>query len=499
MPLSTCIHTDRAMYMPANTLTMMAMGLTQICRDGKDSNKARFHTKLPLNNDLPNLSDAFWNNLAFFATGIIAHSVDLRELHRHEIKSRSRARLNLSLPQQVQLPSIDVALSALFAVMVPGKVPDTDKPGPRAALSTDGYADNRELLSLMQRASGAVQAPKKPWADNVLSISFKGIRSLSKAENANDDGSGDNELICVSEAVIKVRKPSKFASFRGLADRDVSYHPQRGEFSLRIQRALGQPILGSLKSRIKAIDRFVNFLEAMDSARSGTITTESVTLRQIIFHYCEGKAAAPPSSEAPEEKPEEPQKRWRVILDLSKDEIDVAIEKGNPHLRVLDLMRRLVNSDGGIGALMAWLPASLPALVAIDRMETDWEALEASGKGRLEFCMKSIAWMSIAYTLDLEDDTKKKQVSLEVKMKPRRGEAWWHVWRSDTSPNTDDAVSKALQPVWDGRGDNWHGLSTGAAGRPHDGVVALLLAIDEVVKRTVTNDGSSTGNAVVVD
>lgn len=379
---------------------------------------------------------------------------------------------------------------------------DKNKSEESSASDNEGRFDSMELLSLIERASGTgtALAPKKAWADNIVTISFKGIRCISKSENANGDGSHENELICTSEAILKVRKPSKFASLNGIADRDVSYHPGRGEFALRMQRAVGKPILDTLKSRIKAIDRFVNFLEALDSAK-GTITTESVTLRQIAFYYNAGGVKE--TSDGQEKTSKEPPKRWRVVLDLSKDDIDIEIEKGNPHLRVLDLMRQLVNSDGGIGALITWLPASLPALQAIDKMETEWEPLQASGQGRLEFSMKTIAWMSIEYTLKSSDGTppdSKNPIRLEVKMEPRRSQAWWHVWRSDADPNSTDPISTALRPIWNQHGDNWLGLSTGAAGRPQNGVVNMLLAVDEAIREAVTNGASGTqGNEIVLD
>ncbi|KID81847.1 Mediator of RNA polymerase II transcription subunit 14 [Metarhizium guizhouense ARSEF 977] len=455
------------------------------------SKTLRFKAKLPFHNGYPDLSDVFWDNLAFFTTGVIAQSVDLRELHRQKIKSRSSNRISLSTSQTVRLPSTDVALSALF----PSMVFDQSKPEEDALSNSEGQPSNLELLSLIQQASGAVLVRKKAWADNIVSITFRGIRCLSRAENA-DDGSKENELICTSEATLKVRKPSKFASLDGLADRDVSYNPKRGEFALRIQRAVGRPILDSLKSRIKAIDRFVNFLEALESA-NGTITTESVTLRQITFYYSELQTKQ--SSNDADQVMEDSRKRWRVVLDLSKDDIDIEIEKGNPHLRVLDLMRQLVNSDGGIGVLTAWLPASLPALQAIDKMETEWEPIQAAGQGRIEFSMKTVAWMSVEYTMTSDAKTLKNPIRLQVQMQPRRSQAWWHVWRSDAEPNADDRVSTALQPIWNKRGDNWFGLSTGAAGRPQDGVVKMLLAVDEAIRSTITSGpGVTQGNEVVV-
>lgn len=156
-------------------------------------------------------------------------------------------------------------------------------------------------------------------------------------------------------------------------------------------------------------------------------------------------------------------------------------------------MRKLVNSDGGIGALMAWLPASLSALEAVDEMESKWEGLAASGRGRLELSMKTLAWISITFNWPgprAEDgEPKKRQVTLEAKMQWRRGELWWHVWRSDANAASDDSAAQALKPIWDGRGEDWLGLATGAAARPKTGVVKLLRAVDEAMRKLVGGTG----------
>lgn len=466
---------------------------------------------MPLNNGYPELTDTFWNNLAFLTTGLIAQSIDMRELHRQRIKSESNYKPSSSASLLVQLPSIDIALSDLFPAMA---FHEDDAKTHTSVSDDSSVSENDEdygktdILSLIQQAPGiTVPRPKKAWAENIVNISFKGIQSLAPTGATNGDGSQETELICVSEAIIQVRNISKFSSLSGLADGDVSYDPQRGQFSLRLQRAVGKPVLDTLKSRIMAIDRFVNFLEAMDSAK-GTITTESVTLRQITFYYGGSMARSQQGHEAQEvQSQEQSQKqsqeqsqeakttrRWRVVMDLSKGDIDIEIEKGNPHLQVVDLMRQLVNSDGGISGLMSWLATSLQALQAIGKMDSQWEPLRAAGRGGFVFSMKTIAWMTIDYWISTgPNEQSRKTVSVDVKMRPRRSQAWWHVWRSDADAASQDAVSRALQPVWDGKGKGWLGLATGAAGLPEDGVVAMLLAVDEAIRTSIT-DGSADNN-----
>ncbi|PHH87272.1 hypothetical protein CDD83_9107 [Cordyceps sp. RAO-2017] len=458
-------------------------GVEEPLRSRNEAHRAvKFKTRLPLHKGHPDQSEAFWSNLALFTTGIITQSVDVRELHRHSIKSKSNDNADSCLSQQVRLPSIEISLAALFPSMV-SALDGAEKRQAAATREGDLSAENIELFSLMQKYTGAALTLRQAWADNIILINFKGIQWLSpSAEGHGAESAPAGELICVSEAVIRVRRPTKFASLKEMVDRDVSYNPVRGEFSLRIRRPVGEPILEALRLRIKAIDRFVNFFEALANA-GGAITSESMSLTRVTFRY----------AARPWEKSEESQaaKAWRASLDLSRDEIEVEVAQGNPHLRVLDLMRRLVNSNGGIGALMAWLPASLPALTAVNEMETKWDGLRAEKRGCLEFAMKTIAWISIGYDV-ASPKGKERRVTLDLRIKPRRGEAWWHVWRrpdENGAGPTADEFDRALKPIWSGKGPGWLGLATGAAGRPSGGVVAMLLAVDDAVRGVVGGSG----------
>ncbi|KAL7790425.1 mediator complex subunit MED14 domain-containing protein [Trichoderma ceciliae] len=451
---------------------------------------SKFYTRLPLNKGAPQVSGTFWDNLNLFAAGMITQSVDMRELHRRKVKSQSNGSIDLSLPQQVRMPSIEVALSAIFPTMMMMQ-DDAEE----LASQNNGVVEPNEdlqILAIIRSKSGGYSSPKQPWAENMVAIRFKGVHAVARREETSEGHVTTHDLVCTSDAVIRVRRPAKFLALKGMVDRDVSYNPQRGEFILQIQRRVTEPIFDVLKTRIKAIDRFVNFLEAMEKAK-GSIISESITLKGVVFCYSaplsiplNDKAAA---AAAPVPTPE----RWRVKMDLSNEDIDIHIEKGNPHLRVIDLARNLASTEGGIGSLMAWLPVSLPALKAIDRLDAQWDELSKKGRGRLNFSMKSLTWMNLKYTTFVAGRTgekkKKKNICLDVRIRPRRGEGWWHAWRSDAG-TIDDEFDKALKAVWDGRGNNWLGLATGAAAQANDGVMDMLLAIDKAIRGATTTTAS---------
>ncbi|KAI9171985.1 Mediator of RNA polymerase II transcription subunit 14 [Paramyrothecium foliicola] len=446
----------------------------------------RFQAKLPLNKGHPDLSDTFWNNLTLFATGMMAQSVDMRELHRLKIKCRPNESMNWSLPQQVRLPSIEIALSAVFPAMVVDVAEKEAIGGSFIAAS-----GNAELASITRPATGnrLSLSPRQPWANNMVTIKFKGVQSQSTwSEGQNENAT--QRLVCVSDAVIKVKRPAKFAALPSMVDWDVSYNPKKGEFCLRMRHPIEKSMVGALQSRIKAVDRFVTFLESMDKAK-GTITSESVTLREVTFSYSEANVDSVPDEAS------QATQRWRVVLDLSKDDINIELEAGNPHLRVVDLMKRLVNTDGGIGALMVWLPASTRALKAIDDIESDWQDIQEKNQGQVEFSMKTIDWMTIRYTIggtDATDGQKPKQLSLDVSMKVRRGEPWWHLTRTVIAngevPPEDD-FTQALKPIFEGKGEGWLGLTTSAAGKPDNGVVGMLQAVDNAMRTMAAGEAAT--------
>lgn len=388
--------------------------LLEVNRD-EPGRACKFHTKLPMSKGQPSLSDRFWNNLTVFATGSIARITDLRELHRHRIKSRS-SDIKSSTSQQVRIPALEMDLSALV---------------PSMAVDSTGR--------------------KQGWANNIVIVRFGGLQPAPRPSGLENEKPW---LRCTTDAILKVRNPSKFTTLNGNVDHDLSYNPIKGEFGLRIRHAVGEPILEILQSRIKSIDRFVNFLEAVEES-NGAIVSEEVSLQRVTFKYG----------------------AWSMALDLSHGDIDIFIDEHNPHLRVLDLMRVLVNSDGGISGLLSWLPASLSAMEALDSMETAWEDVKV---GTAQFTVKTLGWMSVRYSVLDKPDV----LTLEVQRKMRRGEAWWHVRRSDKDAD-DDMFSAPLKAVWVKNGAKWIGLSTGAAGKPDGGVVEMMLATDEAIRRAV--------------
>ncbi|KAF5023154.1 hypothetical protein F66182_4787 [Fusarium sp. NRRL 66182] len=443
-------------------------------------------SKLPLNKGYPHLDDIFWNNLTLFATGMIAQAVDMRELHQHRIKFRPYETKNWSLPQQVRLPTLEIALSRIFPSMV---FDNAERENARTAIGeSSGGTEVAESVSITQSPTGLITSSKQPWASDIVSVKFKGVQT-PKTEPSNMDGAGsgddkpDLSLTCLFDAIIRVRKPAKFAMLKATTvGGDVEWNGRTGEFCLRMRSSIGQSILESLKSRVKAVDRFVSFIESMDKAK-GSIRGESVTLKEVTFSY------GPPLPETINSS--EPPRLWRVTLDFSKIDIDIRLEENSPHIPVIDLMQKLVNGANGIEALLGWLPKSLPTLEAIKKMKEAWADAEGRHQGWFKFIMSSIDQISLQYFLvgtGPGNRNQQREITLVGQTKHHQGEAWCHIQRhilANGAPPPNDEFTTALKPVWDGKGDRWNGLVTGAAGSMDKGIGGLLLAIDEAIRSLV--------------
>lgn len=442
-----------------------------MCRNRRPTAASQFfHARLPFSKGHPNLTEEFWFRLVLLSCGMIAQAVDLRELHQHQIKHFQGESKESATPSRVRLPTITFELATLFPSMV--------HPAVRRKTTNTGAVADEGFVTTMSLS------PKQPWAKNLIVVDFQGVQVQLTTTETQDHVEGSRSLVCVSYASISVRKPGKLKGLNGKIDRDVSYASSTGKFRVRLRHAVGTPTLATFSSRISAIDRFVSFLEALDEAK-GTMTSDSATLNQVSCFY---HSSSPPASES--EKPiggAPATIRWKIVMDLSGTNIRVKLERGNPHLRVMDLIDRLANMDGGIKILMVWLPSSLPALTALGEIESKWEDIINLAEGNVEFSMRALDWMGIRYTLHRRDGSGQRttrQLRLDCRLRLHGNEPWWHICRSETD-GAEDEFTATLKSIWDGKGEDWQGLATGAAGKLSGGVARMLHALDEGLRAMV--------------
>lgn len=423
--------------------------------------RLKYYNLIPITSTNPKFSVPFFTDLTTLATGMIAHISDITTLGKSRIPYVPKPAINPYLSSRIRMP----ALYVRFASILPPQGGD-----PKA-----------------QRTRGS-------WAGEFVKIIFRGVRNPASASSRYFTVSADVR--------VDVKDKSKFSLLKGHVDHDVYYHARTGSFRLHLRTEIGKSFVDVLATRLKALDRLVEFVAAINS-RSGTVKCESVTLRKVVFTY------GPPSTEQP---PADGQAStpWRVVLDLARSEkVSVTLEKGNPHIRIRDMLDRLVNSPVGFEQLPFWLQTSLSLQRGLDAMEDSWVDVASDNRGELQIVPRSIDWFNIHLHLPGQANKPARRLWLSVRCRQRRGQLWWSLdrpRRPGEPPRKDsDEFDAALQPVFDSRGDGWLGHGKSAVAQcAGTGVEDLLAKVSDALK-TLAVAGApqpaagSQGAAIVLD
>jgi mediator of RNA polymerase II transcription subunit 14 len=325
------------------------------------------------------------------------------------------------------------------------------------------------------------------WAAPLIPLIYKGpapILGQEFAELIANAGSPPKqparERVLV-EAKVTVTNRDKLALLERKLDRDVFYDHQSSQFTLRFRPDAGSGAVPLLRARMVALDRLIGIVDAL--RRGGKrVSPERVTLREIIFTYGHSvtEGLQPDQLPAPNQ---EKDRTWRIRLDFVREKgVEVTLEKGNPHLRVIDYLRSAANSPR-LEKLPAWLVFTLPLFRALERLQESWDSLIAKGQGACYVFHKSLDWVSIRFALS---GAKGRRVHLDIRPRDNEGELTWHVYRSASDPdvnNENDEFNKVLkQRVWSAPGDGFEGLTNGAMASWEHGIGNLVALIGEAIQ-----------------
>ncbi|KAL1878665.1 mediator complex subunit [Diaporthe australafricana] len=423
--------------------------------------RMRTFNLIPITSTNPKFSVPFFTDLTTLTTGMIAQISDITTLRKSNIQYTVKPTNNPYLSSRLRMP----ALFVRFAAILPP-----------------------------QGGEHKTQQTRDSWASEFVQIIFRGVRNPASASSRCFTVSADVRVV--------VKDKSKFSLLKGHVDHDVFYHPRNGYFRLHLRTEIGKSFIDTLATRLKALDRLVEFVAAINS-RADTVKCESVTLRKVVFTY------GPPTTEQPSADGQA-STPWRVVLDLARSEkVSVTLEKGNPHVRVRDMLDNLVNSPVGFEQLPFWLQTSLRLHRGLDAMEDSWVDIASNNQGDLQVVPRALDWLSVHLKLPALANKSARHLCLSVRCRQRRGQLWWSVERakrSGDSPKKDvDEFDAALQPVFDARGEGWLGQGKSAVALcAGTGVEDLLARLSDALKALAVGGppqpaAGSQGAAIVLD
>lgn len=329
---------------------------------------------------------------------------------------------------------------------------------------------------------------KVAWAGDTVEIVTRSVRNR-----------GPGRLEVTREAKIFVKDMRKVSLLRkGFIDRDVYYDPKQQHFRLDLRVLSHQSCMGILGQRLKAIDRLVDFVASINGVDG--VNCDSVTLRKVVFTYSE------PGNVAPVE-----QKLWKVTLDLGRNNTVLSLEPENPHMRILDMLKKLINSPVGFEQLPYWLQTTLPLHRALESIESAWNSISINDQGLFDVVPRAVDWVAVRFELPASAPNKPpRKLSLSVRVMNRHGENWWAVRYARDEAHPDE-FKTALGPIFTSgmSPQGWTGLGEAAAAPVRGGgIEPLLMRISDAVRAMATGfpvagsgagAGSSQGAPITLD
>jgi mediator of RNA polymerase II transcription subunit 14 len=225
------------------------------------------------------------------------------------------------------------------------------------------------------------------------------------------------------------------------------------------------------------------------NAHPNSLHCESVSLSRLIFSYgCVQKLT--PNQTRTEFT------RYQAIIDFSSksSQLELQLEAGNPHIRILDHLTKILNSSLGLHGLATILSLTLPILRALDSAEDAWSDLATAGE--LQIFSRAADWYTVRYLLtppnDIGGDTKAvtapERIIFKIRLQRRGNAPWWCIRRDRKHNATTDPLDLALQKsVWTGgEKGSWMGMQCAAIAQV-GGAEAMVSRVDAAMRDIATD------------
>ncbi|RDW78063.1 hypothetical protein BP5796_05915 [Coleophoma crateriformis] len=405
----------------------------------------------------------FLSSLHIFSAALISQYTNLKALHERRIRY-SLQESSKALP--VRVPAIFMRLSELLP--------------PRGSRRKPWARDVVKLvfqgLEVRSGETKVAATPTQNPSDNALPLS-SAINGVSPSSQKPTSTAHGDSAVMITEARMIIPPAGNLSVLKERVDRDIAFHAESGAFAFRLRSEIGESVVPHLIQRVSQVERLVNFAEVVHKHEK-FIHSQSISLGKIVFRY--------DNAQDKDMMDLDSSSRYKAIVDFSSVEsaMTLSLEAKNPHIRILDNLTKILNSPEGLNGVATILPLTLPALHAVDNIETAWEDL--SERGEVLILVRSTDWYIVRYNL-FPADGKSRKIVLDVKLMTRRGEPWWYVRRTDHREKEGDDIDEKLKVVWNGSGAGWNGMRLSAVAEP-SGVEECLGKVDEVIRKTLIQD-----------
>lgn len=394
------------------------------------------YTKLPINSANPDFSNEFFVDIATMTADTATVIEDIGVLTAAKADRRMKSVNNPHLSSRLTMPALIVGTGVFLN------------------------------LPSIQKGEKSRRQHKVSWAGDAVEIITRNVRHR-----------GPGRLEITREAKVFVKDMRKVSLLKkGFIGRDVYYDPQQRHFRLDLRVPSHQSCMAILAQRLKAIDRLVDFVASINGIDG--VNCDSVTLRKVVFTYSDSSNAATVA-----------QKLWKVTLDLERNKTTLSLEPDNPHVRILDMLKRLINSPVGFEQLPYWLQTTLPLHRALDSIESAWDTISRDGQGLFDVVPRAVDWVAVRFELPASTPNKPpRKLSLSVRVMDRHGENWWAVRYAHDEVRPDE-FKVALGSIFASTmsPDGWTGLGEAAAAPVRGGgIEPLLTRISDAVRAMAT-------------
>ncbi|QSZ33899.1 hypothetical protein DSL72_005473 [Monilinia vaccinii-corymbosi] len=411
---------------------------------------------IPIKAVSPTPSYVFMSTLHIFAGGLISQYINLKALHDRRVRHTLRP---ASLLSPVKIPSIWINIPELFQA----------------------------------RAKPPLQ---KTWAKDYLKLTFQGLEPILTLPSPQSQPPGDGsqtlspkleqKAILVTVARMAVPIPA-LSVLNEQIDDDIAFQAKSGEIAFRLRSQVGESVIPALSDRLFQVERLIS-CTAVLRKHEKSIRCDKISLQEIQFSY-----GMPPLTQArlgiDADETKSLSYKAMVNLGLVEGKMKLSLETGNPHIRVLDSLDKVLNiAKGGFDAVATLLPQTLYPLRAFETIEDTWGPLH--DKGEVFVFVRAFEWFSLRYVLKSNTpNTPSRTVSFDIKMCHRKQKPWWLIRRAENADRggrgevlPDDEIDARLKSVWDSPGDgDWKGMRTSAVGHG-SGIETCLEKVDAVMR-----------------